>query len=80
MYSREIDDDVLTLASSGWTYDFTFVLYDNQTESLWYHLQGTTGLTCISGFYQDRFLPEFESVKTRWSTWVAENPDTRIMR
>jgi hypothetical protein len=77
VYSREIDGEVLTFASSGWTYRLTFVLYDHQTESLWYHLEGTDGLTCISGTYADRFLPELGSVKTRWSTWFHDHPETR---
>lgn len=73
MYSREIDGNVLTLSASGWTYDYTFVLYDYETESLWYHLPGENGLTCISGTYADRKLHEFESMRTRWSAWKAQN-------
>ena len=61
MYSREIDGKILTLSASGWTYRNTFVLWDYETESLWYHLEGDSGLTCISGFYADRKLPEFQS-------------------
>lgn len=79
MYSREIDGQILTLSASGWTYDWTFVLYDYETESLWYHLEGEDGLTCISGHYADRKLPEFPSTKIRWSDWKAANPDTRFM-
>lgn len=78
MYSREIDGRVLTLAASGWTYKFTFVLYDHETESLWYHLEGTEGLTCIAGVWQDRVLAEKTSTKTRWSTWFADHPGTRF--
>ena len=80
MYSREIDGKVLTLAASGWTYNFTFVLYDKETESLWYHLRDTTGLTCVSGFYKDRTLPEFPSTKTRWFTWKASHPFSKYLR
>ena len=40
MYSREIDGEILTLSAGGWTYGRTFVLFDYETESLWYHLQG----------------------------------------
>ncbi len=70
----------LTLAASGWTYDYTFVLYDHQTESMWYHLSGTTGLTCVSGHFADRRLEEIRSTKTRWQTWLAANPTSRIMK
>ena len=79
MYSREIDGEVLTLASSGWTYDNTFVLFDIETESMWYHLPGTKHLTGISGQYADRVLPELTSTHTRWGVWFNEHPQTSIM-
>ncbi|NIT60056.1 MAG: DUF3179 domain-containing protein [Aliifodinibius sp.] len=80
VYSREIDGRVLTLSASGWTYELTFVLYDFQTKSLWYHLEGDDGLTCISGFYADRKLPEFPSVLTRWRNWVADHPFSKFLK
>ena len=80
MYSREIDSQKLSLRASGWTYKNTFVLYDRQTESMWYHLEGTDGLTCVSGKYQDQKLKEFQSVFGRWNEWVADNPDTKYLR
>ena len=79
MYSREIDGQILTLGASGWTYRNTFVLYDFETESMWYHLKGTDGLTCISGTYADRFLPELTSTVTRWNRWKADFPDSGIL-
>ena len=79
MYSREIDGNVLTLGASGWTYDYTFVLYDYQTESMWYHLPGEDGLTCISGTYADRKLEEFQSTKTRWNAWKNRNPSSKFL-
>ena len=41
VYSRQLDEEVLTLAASGWTYgqnraSSTFVLVDKETESLWF--------------------------------------------
>ena len=80
MYSRVIEGEVLTLSASGWTYRNTFVLFDYETESLWYHLPGSRGLTCISGFYADKKLEEFESVHTRWDRWLAQHPDTAILK
>ena len=79
MYSRVIDGQILTLAASGWTFDFTFVLYDIGTESLWYHFEGEDGLTCIAGNYADRKLAELPSLKTRWSAWKAAHPTTKFM-
>ena len=79
MYSREIDGEILTLAASGWTYLSTFVLYDKETESLWYHFGEGGGLTCISGHYKDRFLRERESIKLRWNRWSELHPDTKYL-
>ena len=80
MYSRVIDGKVLTLAPSGWTYDDTFVLYDWETESLWYHLNGEDGLTCISGEFMDRKLLELRSTEARWSTWKEQKPHTKFLK
>ena len=79
MYSREIDGEILTLGASGWTYRNTFVLYDFETESMWYHLQGSDGLTCISGTYADRKLPQFESTLAPWNRWKADFPASKIL-
>jgi hypothetical protein len=79
VYSREIDDQLLTLSASGWTYQNTFVLFDYETESMWYHLSGTDGLTCISGTYADRVLEELPSTLTRWNIWVEQNPGSKFL-
>jgi len=79
VYSLEIDGNILNLSTSGWTYKSTFVLFDYETESIWYHLQGTDGLTCISGFYKDIFLKSYPALKTRWNKWKELYPQTVIM-
>ena len=79
MYRREIDDQILTLSASGWTYAYTFVLYDYETESICYHLKGTDGLTCISGKFADRKLEELTSYFIRWNTWKQDHPDTKFL-
>ena len=80
MYSREIDGHILNLSASGWTYNFTFVLYDYETESLWYHLEGQDGLVCISGFYKDHRLGEFTSSQLRWTDWIKNNPQSKYLK
>ena len=79
MYSRELSGQWLTLSASGWVYDNTFVLYDYETESIWYHLEGTDGLTCIGGVYADKFLPEHPSQQIRWKTWRTQKPDSKFL-
>ncbi len=80
MYSRKIEGEVLTISASGWTYNSTFVLYDYETESLWYHLPGTDGLTCISGTHADKTLFEFTSTQTRWNNWFTDNPTSKFLK
>ena len=80
MYSREIDGKILTLSASGWTYRNTFVLFDYETESMWYHLRGDDALTGINGAYVDRRLPELASIFTRWDSWKAKFPDSKLLK
>ena len=78
VYSRQIDGRNLTLVPSGWTYDSTFVLYDRETESLWYPYK--KGLMGIQGVYFKRWLPKLSSEDTRWQKWIKKHPDSRIMK
>lgn len=80
MYSREIDDKILTISASGWTYDRLFVLYDYETESIWYHLPGTSALTCIAGEYEGRELPELVSSFEPWNRWKSAFPQTKVLK
>lgn len=77
MYSRQLEGRTLTIAPSGWTYDYTFVLYDRETGSLWYPVRG--GLQAIQGEYFGKLLPEVPSADTSWQRWYAENPASRIL-
>jgi hypothetical protein len=77
--SRQIDDRILTLSASGWTYFTTFVLYDYETESLWFPLTGAGELTCVSGTYADRVLGERNSVRTEWYLWKQMHPGSLFM-
>jgi hypothetical protein len=58
VYSRKIDDQILTIVPSGWTYKDTFVLYDRETETLWYPYR--KGLKGIQGKYFNRWLPKMD--------------------
>jgi hypothetical protein len=80
VYSRELPKQLLTLSASGWTYKSTFVLYDFETETMWYHLPGTNGLTGISGTLEDHFLPELTSYFLRWNVWVADRPESKFLK
>jgi len=77
VYSREIDGRTLTLVPSGWTYERTFVLYDRETNSLWYPYP--EGLKGIQGVYFERWLPKIASDDTPWREWQAKHPQSKIM-
>ena len=83
MYSRELDGETLTLAASGWTYMDTFVLYDQETNSLWWGGAGPEAdptLVCVAGEYQDRELLRHNHWgRTIWRSWVANWPETLFM-
>jgi len=79
---RKFNDTVLTMSASGWTYDFTFVLYDYNTESLWFPLIGSSGKTqfrSISGHFRDRELSHIPATVTTWEKWVADHPDSKYL-
>jgi hypothetical protein len=80
VYSREIDSDILTLSASGWTYNETFILYDIETESLWYPLPDKPGLTCITGTHADKSLAELPTSQMRWADWLSMNPKTKYLK
>jgi len=72
----------LTFAPSGWLYDVTFVLYDHQTESLWYPHEDDDGvirITAIGGYYMGETIVELESETTKWVYWLRGHPDSKYM-
>ena len=78
VYSREIDGRHLTLSPSGWTYDDTFVLYDKESNSLWYPYE--KGLMGIQGIYFKRWLPVVETEDTHWSIWKQQHPHSKLLK
>jgi hypothetical protein len=78
VYSREIDGQTLTLVPSGWTYRSTFVLYDRETETLWYPFR--KGLLGIQGKYFGRELEKLPATDTSWKKWMGKHPDSKILK
>ena len=87
VYSRQIDERVLHLTPSGWTYGeirstSVFVLMDKETESLWFpnEVGGRRGLVCIGGFHADRMLEKLYDLEVyTWQEWKALHPGTKIV-
>jgi hypothetical protein len=77
--TRRLDADTLTLSASGWVYHDESVLFDYETESLWYRLGGDGSLTCIAGAHFQSVLPAVPSTVAIWSAWRASHPATGFM-
>jgi hypothetical protein len=77
VYSREINGQTLTIAPSGWTYKNTFVLYDKETESLWYPYK--KGLMGIQGKYFKQWLLKLKSEDMTWEKWKNRHPESKIL-
>jgi hypothetical protein len=80
VYSREIDGQVLTMTTSGFTYYRQHVLFDHESESFWFHLPDTNDLTCIAGLLADRILPGIKFIDGPWDYWNDLHPDSKYMK
>ncbi len=79
VYSRELDDAPVTFGTTGYTHKQTFVLYDRESESLWYPL-GDSSFTAVSGVRQGEKIPYLqESGVIDLGTWRGEHPDTKVL-
>lgn len=79
-YVRTTAGRIITLSASGWLYDDRSVLYDRETESLWYRLDGDDRLTCINGEFLDNALEAVPVTRTSWTAWFNAHPHTRVLR
>jgi hypothetical protein len=79
VYSREICGQNLTLSASGWVYINTFVLYDYETESIWFPFDSEGNLTCIGGAYLGEELPILPFTRTSWNEWLNSYPNTKLL-
>ena len=79
VYGRDVDGEVTTFGTTGYTYKSTFLLYDRATESLWYPL-GDDMITAVSGPRRGDRLPYIkESDVTTLGEWRALHPDTLVL-
>ena len=79
MCSRTIDEEVHTFGTSGYTLNNVFVLYDRNTDSIWYPLTETT-FDAVAGEQRGMqldFLSKPEPVQLK--DWVEAHPETLVM-
>ncbi len=79
VYSRETDGKEIHFGTSGYTMDRTFVLFDRESDSIWYPGKGGT-LNAVSGPRKgDSIRPVAESKIVRLSEWLEKHPDSKIL-
>jgi hypothetical protein len=78
VYGRELEGRTLTIRPSGWTYNNTFVLMDEETGSLWY--PDRRGLKGIQGAHFKKRLKKLPSEDTTWKKWMDKHPGSRVLK
>ncbi len=76
MYSRRVDGQTLDFGNTSALIENSLVMFDHQTGSYWYQVNGTA----IVGELTGRALEPLASVTVPWGTWRAEHPDTKILK
>ncbi len=65
-----------TFVVSGKLWRNSMIMQDDETESLWSHVTGEA----LDGVMAGQSLELLPAVQTTWAEWVAEYPDTRLLR
>lgn len=79
VYSREHQDGAFHFGTSGYTMKRTFVLFDRESDSIWY--PGPNGtLEAVAGPRQgDTVSSVVESPIVTLGTWLDEHPESTIL-
>ena len=79
VYSREIEGERIEFGTSGFTMDNVFVLYDRQSESVWYPLTDAT-MDAVSGTRKGTSIPFLaEPNPVPLSDWLKNHPNTKVL-
>jgi hypothetical protein len=74
VYSRDVNGQILTFGISGMMWDFSGVLYDQETQSLWSQILGQAK----RGLLRGKSLTLIPSVLTDWRTWALHHPESTV--
>jgi len=79
VYGREIDGEVTTFGTTGYTYNDTFLLYDRKTQSMWYpHKPGE--MNALSGPSAGSALPYLvEPKRMSLADWREKHPHSLVL-
>jgi hypothetical protein len=75
VYSRQVEDEVLTFGVSGMLYKANVLMYDRQTESLWSQARRAA----VTGAMTGAELEVLPSTLTSWRKWRQKHPQTEVL-
>ena len=75
VFLSRVGNRSLTFGNEGSLYECNLVLYDRQTDSLWYQLRGSA----ITGHYKNARLQTIPAVVIRWDDWRKRYPASTIL-
>jgi len=76
VYSRTVENRILTFGVSGKLWKNALVMYDRETKTLWSHLTGEA----IEGPLKGHKLKMISSLpKMKWKAWQAIYPNTQVL-
>ncbi|MDX1414768.1 MAG: DUF3179 domain-containing protein [Candidatus Promineifilaceae bacterium] len=75
VFDRQIDGRLISFGVSGKLLQNSLSMFDRETGSLWSQLYGGA----IDGELAGTSLAVFPSVLIDWESWLAENPDGRVL-
>lgn len=75
VFDRHLGERELIFGNTGALYESAMVMYDRQTESYWYHINGEA----IKGELIGQRLTILPSVLTTWKEWKKDHPNTQIL-
>jgi len=74
-WDRTVNGKILNFAVSGLIYNNNLIPFDRQTGSNWSQMR----LDCVNGALINTKIKTFRLVETRWSTWKAMYPETKVL-
>lgn len=79
VYGRELDGEVTTFGTTGYTYNNTFLIYDRKTESVWYPHKPSE-MNAISGLSTGSALPFLaEPDPLPLAEWRQSHPNSLVL-
>ena len=75
VYSRRVDEQVLTFGNTSALYESDMVMLDYETGSYWWQVGGSA----IVGTLTDAKLEPLPSMTTTWQQWRDLHPDTLVL-